>query len=278
MGDDTSFNVVMIGVEDKLLGDEEGCASSTQPGDDDPFTLSSLSLSLRRIFVYKWLESMAKDFQSLQRSLSSVGEEACEADLAKARQLTQKLIKSIPGLAKESGAKALALQLVQHLKQELSAPSCTNSKESTFCLDQLIAKIYTIDQTNATNELLATADVIFCTLSTAGVSAMKWTKRIDDLFVDEAAAATEPEMLIPFHLGPTRMLAVGDPMQLPALVVSKQAAKWGLAKSMHERLMLDCGKEHIMLDVQYRMKPDISAFPSKQFYDGKIANGSNVVR
>jgi len=31
-----------------------------------------------------------------------------------------------------------------------------------------------------------------------------------------------------------------------------------------------------MLDVQYRMKPEISDFPSRQFYDGKLTNGENV--
>jgi superfamily I DNA and/or RNA helicase len=84
--------------------------------------------------------------------------------------------------------------------------------------------IKSIDPSEATSELLATADVIFCTLSTAGVSAMKATRQIDDLLVDEAPAATEPELCIPFHLRPKRLLAVGDPMQLPALVKSKYAA------------------------------------------------------
>jgi superfamily I DNA and/or RNA helicase len=41
---------------------------------------------------------------------------------------------------------------------------------------------------------------------------------------------------------------------------------------------VDCGKEHIMLNVQYRMKPDISAFASAQFYNGKLLNGPNVTQ
>ena len=59
-------------------------------------------------------------------------------------------------------------------------------------------------------ELLATARVIFCTLSTAGASILKQTRKVDDLLIDEAAAATESEICIPFHLRPNRMLAVGD--------------------------------------------------------------------
>jgi hypothetical protein len=46
---------------------------------------------------------------------------------------------------------------------------------------------------------------------------------------------------------------------------------------MHERLIFDCKKHHIMLDVRYRLKPEICAFPSKHFYEGKLANGLYVL-
>ena len=105
---------------------------------------------------------------------------------------------------------------------------------------------------------------------------MKTTPAVDDLVIDEAAAATEPELCIPFHLNPKRMLCVGDPRQLPATVLSRRALQLGLDQSLHERLMDHCGFEHIMLDVQYRMRPEISAFPSQQFYNSKIQNGPNV--
>jgi senataxin len=72
------------------------------------------------------------------------------------------------------------------------------------------------------------------------------------------------------------MLAVGDPKQLPASVTSRRAAEFGLDKSLLDRLMFECGKDHMMLDVQYRMSPAISAFPSTTFYDSKLRNGQNV--
>lgn len=72
------------------------------------------------------------------------------------------------------------------------------------------------------------------------------------------------------------MLAVGDPKQLPASVTSRRAADFGLDKSLLDRLMFECGEEHMMLDVQYRMSPAISAFPSTTFYDSKLHNGQNV--
>ena len=71
------------------------------------------------------------------------------------------------------------------------------------------------DGTTVHSELLHTAEIVFCTLSTAGTFLMKYTKRFDDWIVDEASACTEPEILIPFvHLRPRRLLCVGDPMQL----------------------------------------------------------------
>ena len=125
-------------------------------------------------------------------------------------------------------------------------------------------------------QLLLSANVIFCTLASAGGAILKKTSRINDLIVDEAAAATEPELSIPFHLRPTRLLAVGDPLQLPATVLSRRAVDLGLTKSLHERLMYECDFEHVMLNVQYRMSCQISSFPSARFYDSKIGNGINV--
>lgn len=105
---------------------------------------------------------------------------------------------------------------------------------------------------------------------------MKNAPDIDDLVIDEAAAATEPELCIPFHLKPKRLLCVGDPLQLPATVLSRRATELGLARSLHDRLMYQCQFDHIMLDVQYRMNPEISIFPSTCFYESKIRDGPNV--
>ena len=114
-------------------------------------------------------------------------------------------------------------------------------------------------------------------MASAGSSIIKKTGPIDDLIVDEAAAATEPELYIPFHLQPKRLLAVGDPLQLPATVLSRRAIAMGYDKSLHERLMYDCKYDHIMLDTQYRMNPAIASFPSFTFYKNKIQNGQNVM-
>mmetsp|Transcript_26326 Transcript_26326/g.58503 ORF Transcript_26326/g.58503 Transcript_26326/m.58503 type:complete len:922 (+) Transcript_26326:139-2904(+) len=265
---DNTFNVVMIGVEDKLVGST--VVHRRHHGKKEEDDLLALPSTLRDVFVYTWMDTIIESFQSVRNILCS--EIDTNGLAARVRRLKKKLKGGIPTRYKESNAPAALNAFISCLEQ--SEPSLS---ETMRCLDSIVACLGQIDKSEATQELLANADVIFSTLSTAGVSAMKQTRRVTDVFVDEAAAATEPEICIPFHLRPERMLAVGDPMQLPATIMSKSAAAFGLDRSLHERLMYGCGKEHIMLDTQYRMKPDISLFPSRTFYNGKLMNGDNVV-
>jgi superfamily I DNA and/or RNA helicase len=127
------------------------------------------------------------------------------------------------------------------------------------------------------SDLMLSADVIFSTLCSAASNVMKG-KVIDALIVDEAAAATEPDLYIPFHLKPSRLLVVGDPKQLPATVLSDRAKKLGLDISLQERLMNQCGYSFTRLDTQYRMAPEISKFPARRFYQNMIGNGENVMK
>jgi senataxin len=113
-------------------------------------------------------------------------------------------------------------------------------------------------------------------LAGAGGADLRKTCCVDDLIVDEAAAATEPLLCVPFHLRPKRLLAVGDPKQLGATIQSRNAADRQLDKSMHQRLMDECGYKPIMLNVQYRMNPEIAQFPSTEFYQSQLLDGPNV--
>ncbi|CAB9527053.1 Regulator of nonsense transcripts 1 [Seminavis robusta] len=152
-------------------------------------------------------------------------------------------------------------------------------------LDHVLGDVQTLIHTRDIGQrvilaLIRSADLIFCTLATSGSAIFKSRDRpfkIRDLIVDEAAAATEPQIGIPFHMCPDRLLAVGDPMQLPATVFSPVARQYGLDKSLHERLMKDCKYPYTMLRQQYRMRPQISQFPSKTFYRGKLKDGDEVI-
>eukprot|EP00121_Abeoforma_whisleri_P000481 Awhi_evm1s420 len=52
----------------------------------------------------------------------------------------------------------------------------------------------------------------------------------------------------------------------------KKAARAGLSQSLFERLVV-LGIRPIRLQVQYRMHPCLSQFPSNTFYEGSLQNG-----
>jgi len=68
---------------------------------------------------------------------------------------------------------------------------------------------------------------------------------------------------------------VGDPIQLPATVISKRAVSFGYDVSLFKRLQ-QAGYPVQVLDTQYRMHPSICRFPSNQFYDGGVKTGEGV--
>lgn len=70
------------------------------------------------------------------------------------------------------------------------------------------------------------------------------------------------------------MALIGDHKQLPPIVTSEKANAGGLGKSLFERLTEEGRVPSLMLDTQYRMHPSISEFPSGQFYDHAIRNGT----
>ncbi|CAL6330124.1 unnamed protein product [Bathycoccus prasinos] len=103
------------------------------------------------------------------------------------------------------------------------------------------------------------------------------------LFIDEAAQATIPEVLIQMSLVNEQTLVVmsGDSKQLGPLVHSKVAIRGGLEKSLLETCVdmmkrstaSDDTNENenlITLTKNYRSHPDILAIASESFYDGKL--------
>jgi regulator of nonsense transcripts 1 len=92
------------------------------------------------------------------------------------------------------------------------------------------------------------------------------------VLIDEATQATEPESIIPIVLGCEQFILVGDHCQLGPVVMSKRAANAGLNASLFERLVT-LGLRPVRLQVQYRMHPCLSEWPSNVFYEGSLQNG-----
>ena len=261
--DESEFNVVLVGDDDKLL-------------DDIPRENGSLK-NLRSVFLYTWIGTLLDDYASIRRFVTGNEKKGANHYRELAGSLQNRLHRSLPGLSTE--ILEAANQVSVYLRNVHSSKTECSQRETLRALEKLSLAIRSWKKEAIWQQLVSSAHVVFCTLASAGAAILKRSLiHVDDLLVDEAAAATEPELYIPFCYSPKRLLAVGDPKQLPATVASQQAVLLGLSKSLHERLMYDCGKGHIMLDVQYRMKPELSQFPSNQFYEGKLINGPNVLR
>lgn len=119
--------------------------------------------------------------------------------------------------------------------------------------------------------ILQAADVICCTCVGAADPRLK-NFRFRQVLIDEATQAIEAEALIPIANGAKQVVFVGDHCQLGPVVMCKVAAKAGLTQSLFERLVL-IGTRPIRLQVQYRMHPALSEFPSNMFYEGSLQNG-----
>lgn len=265
--DQLPCNILLVGDDDKLLDDEQ---SRISRGTDTSM--------LRSIFLYTWIRTVLDRLSLVQQFVARPIRDQREVKriLDLTVHLVRRLRQSLSRFPQEMGN---ALDRVIKLLRDGIIPGDINQKEALNTIGALIKEIEDWKPDQIWQDLLSSAHIIFCTLASSGAGLLKRSiGEVDDLIVDEAAASSEPEMYIPFHFMPQRLLAVGDPKQLPATVMSQIAADRGLAKSLHERLMYDSEYPHIMLDVQYRMKPEISHFPSKHFYNGRLSDGPNVVR
>jgi len=120
-------------------------------------------------------------------------------------------------------------------------------------------------------EILKTAQVICTTCVGAGDSRLnRFTFK--SVLIDESTQSTEPECLIPIVRGAQQVILVGDHCQLGPVIMSRSAGMAGLSQSLFERL-IRIGVKPIRLNIQYRMHPCLSEWPSNIFYEGSLQNG-----
>ncbi|CAA0826618.1 Probable helicase MAGATAMA 3 [Striga hermonthica] len=132
------------------------------------------------------------------------------------------------------------------------------------------------DRDSIRTSILDEAVIVFSTLSFSGSSLFnKLNRTFDVVIIDEAAQAVEPATLVPLANGCKQVFLVGDPVQLPATVISPVAEKYGYGMSLFKRFQR-AGYPVQMLKTQYRMNPEIRSFPSKEFYDEALEDGPDV--
>ncbi|KAI4312708.1 hypothetical protein MLD38_037508 [Melastoma candidum] len=124
---------------------------------------------------------------------------------------------------------------------------------------------------------LKSTRLMFCTAA----SSYKLHRYTDEaplryLVIDEAAQLKECESVIPLQLPLIRhVVLVGDERQLPPMVESKVSKQASFGRSLFERLSSLCYHRHL-LNIQYRMHPSISKFPTSTFYQNQILDAPCV--
>ncbi|CAL5025815.1 unnamed protein product [Urochloa decumbens] len=171
-------------------------------------------------------------------------------------------------------ARSLCVQELRYLRTNLELPNCYSTRgvqryllSRTRCIICTVCssfKLYDIPMIN----------------SSSGIHRLLKKPEnmipLDLLIIDEAAQLKECETLIPLQLpGIRHAVFIGDEYQLPALVKSKISDSANFGRSIFERLS-SLGYSKHLLNIQYRMHPEISKFPVRTFYDGKISDGPNV--
>jgi hypothetical protein len=122
--------------------------------------------------------------------------------------------------------------------------------------------------------LIKEATLIFSTVNYGGSEWLKY-ERFDVALVDEASQLLQPETAILIKPNLQCLILAGDDKQLPPTVSSIRNSELGYGESLMGRLLAH-NYPHSFLNVQYRMHPEISYWPSAQFYEGNLINGENV--
>ncbi len=131
----------------------------------------------------------------------------------------------------------------------------------------------------AVKSILERARVVCVTLASIPTETLVG-ERFDLVVIDEATQATEPLSLIGW-LRAARMVLAGDPEQLAPIVISQEAARRGLGKSLFERLLEDHGAESDvkqLLRVQHRMNEALMSLPSRERYSGQLLAHPSVAK
>lgn len=231
---EAGVRIALVGDDSKLLDDSGGKKSPM-----DPF------------YIYNWLHVIETGYDQIlgfctgrkvKNDARVTGEQMWKQSVMLRDRLTRSLVdlprcfvEKLEGLCEALGK---------------SQPSYSNAAglATTICKDLSNNNKFPKDQVRL--QVLNSAHVIFSTLCSSASKVLAMTPAVDALIVDEAAAATEPDLYIPFQHRPSKLLIVGDPKQLPATVISDRARRLGLAVSLHERLMYRCARPYFMLDVQ----------------------------
>ena len=165
-------------------------------------------------------------------------------------------------------------------KQELDYRKQTASFEEAGGVEKALSALRDMVKERE-QALVYEAKAVGATLSRAVVSEAIFHRRFGAVLVDEASMCYVPQVLYAASLATSRLVVVGDFRQLPP-IVTDPAAKPLLMRDVFQFLNIPHGKKVFyhpwltMLNVQYRMHPEIASFVSSEFYGGLLKTADGV--
>ncbi|ELA41314.1 uncharacterized protein VICG_01687 [Vittaforma corneae ATCC 50505] len=254
-------------------------------------------------YILKGVKETMKEIEVFQPKKFFALNQSQEIAVKAALTRTLTLIQGPPGTGKTMVSAVIVYNLVKHYGKKVLvvAPSNTAADQLAIkindtglkvlrimskrredvstdvdflCLHKLLNEFF-IDSKNASQRnLLEMAEVVCCTCVTAGQKILKEFE-FPFVLIDEAVQSTEPLSLVPCVYSPEKLILVGDHKQLGPTILNKDVVKYGFKQSLFERL-LRIGVMPYLLSVQYRMHPDLCAFPSEYFYNGLLKSGTST--
>lgn len=192
------------------------------------------------------------------------------------RRIEARLKAAKESMQQASSDPALARQLQKEINTLTDEHLDLRETLSTVELeDSTLGYAEQVSRASERESVMNEADVVCTTLGGAGHELL-YRFKFDTVVIDEAVQAVEISALIPLRYRCTRCILVGDPKQLPPTVISQAAERLGYSQSLFVRLYnQNPGSVHL-LNVQYRMHPEISVFPSTTFYGSKLSDGNSM--
>ncbi len=203
-------------------------------------------------------EKLHKDAGELKEKIAELRPQLEAARASDNRTITMKLQREFDELKRRQA----------HIGAKIDA---NKSSGNTF------AREMEIKRRQIQQDILDKAQVLCATLSGSGHEMFKnLNVEFETVIIDEAAQCVELSALIPLKYGCSKCILVGDPKQLPPTVLSQSAARYGYDQSLFVRMQKNHAKDVHLLDMQYRMHPEISKFPSREFYEGLLQDGADM--
>jgi hypothetical protein len=235
-----------------------------------------------------------KIFSDLTQNIKKRVDYAKKSRLKLERSLKQKiqalkdtkLVDSIPETAERM--LKLVLETFEKAKTKVAGADLDSLKSQRDILNDRISAIeIEIDEIEETLKkieevIISEAEIVATTLTRAYLRESIQSRRFDTVVLDEASMAPIPALWIAAGLADNNAVVVGDPKQLPPIVISeKDMPKNWLSRDIFEEAGLtdySLQVQHLApLWMQYRMHPSISLVANDLIYKNRLEDGEIFV-